>query len=437
MRWGKLVNPRAKATLVALAVLASGAVHAATEYKADSYRGRDASWADTKPITCASLNGDIPGGTSTMKQSISGASVDQYGNCAFTVTTTTTGSPNETTTSSVGFTQREKGTNECTANAGKTQVKNWTVGYTRSPDDNDYAMVGTINKLPGPGKAACFQGCTGTQGGTSDPGWAAWKSQSPTSEGLYRNSIDAPFSMTGEQCAAGTPGTTAVSPTVANPTCPGYVGEVNGKKGCYGTAAAPIIPTTVPPETSKAPAAGNPPAGDVSSSSTQQSGTARTPSAGSGGAAGGPAAAATGGRGGVGGGTTSGTGSVKAPATGDQQQNCGAPGQPVCDVKINEGDMPKEGTTFKDANEKLDDNAKATGDHITKIQNDESKPTWSFSFQLPTGCSPYQVASFKGTAFTMDPCAYQSTIHDLMSMVWAAATAFCLIGMVGRTLRST
>lgn len=334
-----------------------------------------------------------------------------------------------------GLAKREKvpTTPACQADAGKTLIKNWTVGYTRTPDDNDYNAVGPVNKVPGAGKGACFNGCTGNQGSTDEPGWKAWKSQTATAQGLYRNSLDIPFKMTGEACSTDN---TAALPNTPNPTCPGYVGEVNGKKGCFGTAAAPIIPEGIPPPISKPPEAGNPPAGPVSSTAGT-TGASRTPTSGDGGNAGGPAAAAVGGKGGSAGGTTSGTGTVKAPATGDQQANCGAPGQPVCDVKINEGDMPKDGTTFKDANEKLDDNVKAAGDHITKIQNEESKPSWSFSFQLPTGCSPYQVASFKGTAFTMDPCAYQSTIHDLMSMVWAAATAFCLIGMVGRTLRST
>lgn len=417
-----------KRAVVLLALVAASSAFAANEYrymKSGDYLKADGAWVASAQSACAAA-----------ASAYKAARTDGYPPSIDPVVNGTTcalqyqGSTIENVPIEV---RTQQG---CSAQAGKTSIKNWTVGYTRTPDDNDYAAVGPVNKLPGTGNPVCFDGCTGNQPEPTAPGWRAWKSQTPTSQGLYRNSLDVPFQMTGQACTAGAANTTATSPTVVNPTCPGYVGDVNGKKGCYGTASAPIISEPITPPISKPPEAANPPAGDVPAGAAS-TGSGRTPSTGDGGAGGGPSAAAVGGKGGDAGGTTSGTGTVKTPASGEQQANCGAPGQPVCDVKINEGEMPAEGTTFKDANQKLDDNVKATGDHIKSIQNEESKPSWSFSFQLPTGCSPYQVASFKGTAFTMDPCAYQSTIHDLMSMVWAAATAFCLIGMVGRTLRST
>lgn len=97
--------------------------------------------------------------------------------------------------------------------------------------------------------------------------------------------------------------------------------------------------------------------------------------------------------------------------------------------------MPGLGDTFKESKETLDSAWKTQGEafeYIEKIPTNES--LWTFSFEFPKGCTPFDTGI---SGFVMDPCKYQSTIHDLMSMVWAAVTVFLLIGMVGKTLRST
>lgn len=109
---------------------------------------------------------------------------------------------------------------------------------------------------------------------------------------------------------------------------------------------------------------------------------------------------------------------------------CGLPGKPKC--LIDESGTPAEvGSTFDKAKSDLDVSqtaAKAAIDSAAGI----AAPTWSFTFQLPTGCAPY-VTGIKGVVLNV--CQYQSTMHSLLSAIWAAATAFAMIGMVGRTIR--
>jgi hypothetical protein len=109
---------------------------------------------------------------------------------------------------------------------------------------------------------------------------------------------------------------------------------------------------------------------------------------------------------------------------------CGLPNTPAC--LIDETGTPKDkSVTFDESKTDLEKVRTDTAAEIEKAAT-ISAPSWSFSFQLPTGCAPY-VTGLRG--FIMNVCPYQSTIHDLLSMIWAAATAFACIGMVGRTIR--
>ena len=160
----------------------------------------------------------------------------------------------------------------------------------------------------------------------------------------------------------------------------------------------------------------------------------RTPSAGNGGNGGGPAAAGQGGKGGSAGGTATGTGSS---GTGEDEKPdpCGAPGQPECNVKVNEKGTPEgAGTTFDAAKKSVDDSGNDTLQKINQARDRSDGPAWSFTFALPSGCSPYPINI---GSVVLNVCQYQGTIHDLLSMVWAAVTAFTIIGMVGRTIRGT
>lgn len=111
---------------------------------------------------------------------------------------------------------------------------------------------------------------------------------------------------------------------------------------------------------------------------------------------------------------------------------CGLPGTPICAVKVDETATPAAvlENVYSPKLEAPDTSSKSAIAGASLI----TAPAWSFSFQLPTGCAPY-VTGLRG--FIMNVCQFQSTIHDLLSMVWAAATAFGLIGMVGRTIRES
>lgn len=317
---------------------------------------------------------------------------------------------------------------KCKGNEGKVGIVNWTEGFTRTPDEGDRAAVGGYNKPPSDGKM-CEAGCL-VSAQTSGPGVEYFVSQQPTAQGLYRRSADFPTVGLAEECTASN--NAPNSPVAPEPKCTGTLGQVNNKTVCVSSPAAPVN-TEPMGEPSTEPIAGNPSAG-IKPASGGGSGTGskgRTPDAGVGGNSGGSAVAAVGGKGGDAGGTSTGTGTVKTPASGEQQANCGAPGQPVCAVKVDEKDMPDGKSAFTKTDEALEKNATDSRAGIDKAAGMVA-PSWSFSFQLPTGCQPYDTG-IKG--FVLDPCKYQSTIHDLMSMIWAAVTAFCIIGMVSRTIR--
>lgn len=93
------------------------------------------------------------------------------------------------------------------------------------------------------------------------------KSQVPAANGLYR--VTAPFEGLGrgKECTANTAATDKSTPIKE---CPGYVGEIDGKLGCYGTAQKPVTTVDKPIPGGAAPIAGNPPAGTPSSSADRQ-----------------------------------------------------------------------------------------------------------------------------------------------------------------------
>ncbi len=323
-------------------------------------------------------------------------------------------------------------TNKCSGSQGKTGVLNWTEGYTRTPDEGDRRGIGAVYS-PGASGNVCMGGCAVSLQ-TSGPGVQPLVSQSPTAQGLYRRSVDYPYLALGTECTQGTADIGA-DKSVAPPDCPGTVGEYSGKPACFGTAAKPV--TTAPiGQPAGAAIAGNPKAGDKPATG-EGSGTGsagRTPSTGNGDAEGGPSSAAVGGKGGDAGGTTTGSGTTPKPADGEEQAACGAPGQPVCAVKVDERGTPTgaNGTDGTSYATKVDDLTKAQTDAFASVK--DAKPgDWGFDFQLPTTCSPIALGMFV-QGFQIDMCRWQSMIHDLMSLVWLSITVWTCIGMVGRTL---
>lgn len=324
-------------------------------------------------------------------------------------------------------------TNACTAKAGKPFTLRVTIGYTRTPDDTDTRAIGsTFN--PWAGASVCSGGCTMDFSSVD----AAWVSQSPNAQGLYRNAVDASYVNSGKECTAS--GTSAADQAVntqaPQPDCPGYVGEVNGKTGCYGTAAKPV--TTVPKPTGipqPPPQAGNPPAGERPVSG-EGSAANPTPAAGNGGPAGGPAAAGAGGKGGGAGGTSDGKGTTKNADGKDEPTPCGAPGQAVCAVKVDEKGTPENGgdgmstTKLNEAMDKLDQGIAKAIDKSSMDTSWGGIPSWFAS----SSCQPWNLGTLPiiNTAVIVNICAVEPYVVGVMSFLWVVGTFFAIVAMVGR-----
>lgn len=322
-----------------------------------------------------------------------------------------------------------------------TKIKqNFSEGWARSSDINKIDYVGKVN-LPffvGGGEDGtqlathCIDKCKARATKVLD----RYRAKTPSPNGFYRLSGDYEFDVIGTS-ASGAKGDTcstanntqafndAVSPTTPPLPCPGSVGEVNGKTVCIpgNTASSSIPPPSgePPPGTEQS---GNPRAGDIPTSGegSGTGGAGRTPSAGNGTAAGGPSGAAS-----SGGGST---GTTPKPAEGEEQQACGAPGQPPC--KIDETGTPTDGN-FSDGEQRLE---QAKTDAIAEINKARTGQGFTWTFQLPTGCQPLQLPAFAGMIDSIDICQFQPTIHDLLSMIWIAATIFALWGMASRAFAS-
>lgn len=300
----------------------------------------------------------------------------------------------------------------CSTQAGQSKIVNFTVGYTRSPNidtDPNWKLIGAPNKVPSSGLLCNPSSpCELRFSGFSDSDMA-WQSAAPTPNGLYRLSLDISATVTGQTCTPTELDTAALSKTAPIPPCPGFTGEVNGVPGCYGTASSPTSNDISEPKP-KPPEAGNPVAGEkpATGEGSGTGGAGRTPSTGDGGPGGGPAAAAGSG--------TKPDGTVPKPDAGKEQAACGAPGQPKC--SINEAGTPDGKSAFDSANTGLDQNKDGWLAEISKVK-DLTAPGWTWTFQLPSGCSPLDVPAFN---LTLDVCRFQPIIHDIMSMLWAIAT---------------
>ncbi|MCW5669980.1 MAG: hypothetical protein KIT86_09975 [Hydrogenophaga sp.] len=305
---------------------------------------------------------------------------------------------------------------QCVVGQGRTFNRTEGWGRSSNPDANDlvhdYLMQPSdlydYNDGVCVGNIATVQSC--------------YRSQEPSSQGLYRLSCDYSMVITGE---SSTSGDTAASPLTPNASCPGFVGEVNGKTVCVGTAASPL-PSVAAPD--KPTLAGNPSAGLKPSSGegSGSTGAGRTPTAGSGGNAGGPASAS------VGRGGTGARGEPGAPGE-DASAVCGAPPLPACAVKVDETGTPAAAdadSRFAQANTDLGkvqtDANDAFGDH-----RDISLPGWSWTFSFPTGCTALVLPAFGD--LEIDVCQFQPVIHDLMSLLWVIAGIWGLIDLFMRT----
>lgn len=112
-------------------------------------------------------------------------------------------------------------------------------------------------------------------------------------------------------------------------------------------------------------------------------------------------------------------------------ETCGLPGKPPC--KIDETGTPTApGVDTAEATAARDQLTGKIGELATI-----PAPSWSWAFALPTSCGPIDL----GEGFArwgigqVNICPWQDRFHDLMSMVWAIATVWLSIGMVGSALR--
>jgi len=329
--------------------------------------------------------------------------------------------------------------NSCTSKTGVVGVLSWTEGYTRTPDEGDRSAVGPIMSPPASGEV-CDSGCAVSLQ-TSGPGVQPYVSQSPTANGLYRRSVDYPSLGLGRECTMGTADAGAKK-DIPPPDCPGSVGDLgNGKPVCVGTAAKPITPTPLGSAPGATPIAGNPPAG-AKPPSGEGSGTGsagRTPSTGNGGPAGGPAGAATGGKGGGAGGTASGSGAGSSGTGDEPHKPCGGPGEPTCNVKVDEKGVPSGvGTTYETANAKMDETKGKNDEQLAKASGTADKgflePVRSMLWSPPiAACEPTELPpAFNG--LKIDACGVVDGGRALMGFLWAAGGLFLCLGMVKRSI---
>lgn len=109
------------------------------------------------------------------------------------------------------------------------------------------------------------------------------------------------------------------------------------------------------------------------------------------------------------------------PAEGEDLE-CGLPGTPPC--KIDETGTPGTDEANFDKGEEEIENFKSG--LFAKVQEklDEITHEWTWTFALPTGCAALQFDTQVGPVVQIDMCEWQPMIHDIMSMVWAAAGVF-------------
>lgn len=122
------------------------------------------------------------------------------------------------------------------------------------------------------------------------------------------------------------------------------------------------------------------------------------------------------------------TDSDPAP-TEKEDLECGLPDTPPCRID-------ETGTPEADPAKTQEEIDSLFGPIKSCLQNIESclpsLPNLSWTFALPTGCAPLSFDTMVGPVVSIDMCSYQDMIHDIMSMLWAAAGVFGAVAMVSR-----
>ncbi len=316
---------------------------------------------------------------------------------------------------------------KCKGNDGRTQVVNFTVGWARSgePDTEDH-----VGRIVFPRGKVCVDKCTWQ---VTDNGITAYRSVVPSSQGLHRLSVD--FTLMGDAssaCEASTDADKAADPNQPPKQCPGYVGEVNGKTVCVGSASKPVESPqglSAGRQSGAGEDTGNPSAGKKPSSGegSGSGGAGRTPTAGNGENPGGPAGA-------VGGGKPNGT--TAKPGDGKEQAACGAPGQPKC--RLDESGTPDGKSAFDGPAKSLDDAFNKAREQLDGIKSTGDKDTsWGIvpSWLQHGGCTPWVLGVLplgEPREIKLDVCAILPYVEAVTSFLWAIGTFVATLAMVFR-----
>lgn len=418
-----------------------------------TYAERTTGWYLTKEKACSALNGGYAVGGNAKSKVASNSKPNDFGGCNLDVTTTYEGGTviNGGGTGSLQSRQTDQCTpppdpDQCSAKAGKSEIVNITSGWSRDGADTTPSQVWAYtNKFPPSGVArlCSSDGCQQSIDlNESCPECRSYTSLVPAANGLYRKSDDFRAHYDGSACDSSKidiPRDWTQANDARDPPCPGYVGEVNGVRGCFGTADKPVRPTD--PQLSRNPQeSGNPAAGPKPSSGegSGTGGTGRTPSAGTGGSAGGPAGAAAGG---TGSGGSRPDGTTNKPSEGKEQQACGAPGQPKC--AIDESGMPNGKSAFDGSKSDLDKADRDRSDMLSRIKDTSDKNTsWgqSFSWVQHGGCQPWDLGVLPlgvDIPIRVNICPIMPYIEWVTSFLWAITTFALTIGMVFRVTSSS
>lgn len=227
----------------------------------------------------------------------------------------------------------------------------------------------------------------------------------PSENGYYRGTCTIPYKQTGAACSVKSPDPSVPPPDAPNPDNPPDPDPGDG--GGPGDGDGPG---------DGEPGDGEPGDGEPGDGGGECVPTENNPCDG----------------GGSGGGS-SGEGPGDGEGEGDEKgAECGVPGKPACSVKVDETGTASVDQLIEQVQDMHDYTAQLSGPNGEVQQmNDDLKNMnpgsvfgmndWSWSFQLPTGCTPLVMADFN---VTIDPCQWQSTIHDLMSMIWIISTFF-------------
>ena len=321
-----------------------------------------------------------------------------------------------------GYNQHGNACVNAQCEVGKGRTFNRTEGWARGTNadaDDVVSSIGPPQGIYDYNDGVCVGNITAID--------RCYRSQEPTTQGLYRLSCDYTMVVTGEASGAGD---SAALPTTPNAACPGFVGEVNGKTVCVGTASNPLPSNAAPksPTVAGNPSAGVKPASGPGSGST---GADRTPTTGSGGNAGGPASAAVG-RGGTG---VRGEGGQDGE---DAKAVCGAPPLPACNVKVDETGTP-DGSSFGTSSE-LDGALNSREAGLATARDKAGDASWGIvpRWIEDRECEPWHMFTLPeavgGSEVGVDLCPLMPIADGILNFIWVMLGIFAVTGLVASAM---